>query len=331
MVGDDLTALLGATTEDPRVRLALDVYRLDPPVVAADDDEEEPDWYVWRPSARAGVEFGFQDPAHLNGSDPSQRGRDPLVLSSVCFYGAHDGVDPHSGQFPLGLTREDGRETIRRKIEPLGGTYRAHVRDTWDLQDRRIIVAYGRSGDVLGSVLVRLPLRPWPEVVDPSVVPGPRRIIDLFGQVWYSAAVKQAFGSFELIGCGPDIALHRYANLRRTAGMELLFSPDASRPAGSPLRRKGAVFSGIRMYASRYQDALAWPGELPFGLTFDESFPTLLKKMGRKPDAGDDGDLTGFGLWHEHGVSLHVLYDNVNNAVLCVSLLRPGHWIGAAG
>ena len=121
--GDEIVALLGKESEDPEIIDVLKQFaiRWPPELELIDADveiEEEPDWYVWRPSSPRGIEFGFQDEAHLKSLPEDLRGKSPLVLSFVTFYGEHEGVQPFQGA-AYGLTLDDSRAAVRKKLSVL--------------------------------------------------------------------------------------------------------------------------------------------------------------------------------------------------------------------
>lgn len=329
MTGDQLIALLGKPADDPEVQEALREYQIRwaPEREEPDDDEAaEPSWYVFRPSSAMGFEFTFQDAAHLRAADPAERGEGPLILSQVCFYGKHEGVKPYGGELPFGLKVTDARDAVRTKLAARVPGPRSHRRDVWDPPPHRIVVAHDPSGYAMDSVLVKLRLTPWPPVTAPPPMPTLQDVVALFGQRWYAPVVRRWFSPMGLDDQGPDIATHRYADLRQEWGCELLFFRDRTRDVDSPLKNKGAEFSGIKLYGPRHEDARAWSGQLPFGLSFDDPYPVFAKKVGRPQDEGRDENLDGWALWHFPDYTLHIFYDNIDNVIGCVSIFAPGAW-----
>jgi hypothetical protein len=329
MTGDELVGLLGAESDDPRVVDALKAFAIRwPPELEESDDPDDPDWYVWRPSSANGFEFGFGDEAYLRALDPNLRGSSPLVLNSVCFYGHHEGVRPHAGDFPFGILLGDSRATVRAKLARLEVGPRVHIRDVWDPPKYRIVVEHNANSGGLDSVLVKLRLEPWPPLKEhpPPKLPTIDEIVATFGQAWHSPDMRRVFFPLGLDACGPDIATHHYADLRRKRGLELYFFSDPTRGDDNPIKDKGAIFSAVKFYRARYQDARAWLGPLPCGLEFDISYPEIVRRVGRAPERGNDGPLSGYALWHLPGFTLHVHYHNVDNVILCVTLFQPGAW-----
>lgn len=329
MTGDDLVGLLGTASDDPAVVLALSAFAVRwPPALEEPEDPDDPDWYVWRPSSANGFEFGFQDEAHLRALPMNRRGASPLVVTSVCFYGVHDGVRPYAHDFPFGIVTSDSRATVRAKLSQLEVGPRIHIRDVWDAPGYRIVAEHSARTGALDSILVKLRLDPWPPLAEspPPALPTVDEIVAMFGQPWHSPDMRRVFFPLGLDACGPDIATHGYADLRRTRGLELYFFRDPTRNEDSPIKDKGAIFCTAKFFRSRHQDARQWAGPLPCGLEFDLAYPELVRRMGRGPDEGRDGPLTGYALWHLPAFTLHALYHNVDNVVLCVSIFQPGAW-----
>jgi len=332
--GNDLVALLGKPADDPDVVAALKHHGVRwPPEIEIEDDDDPnvvPDWYVWRPAGAAGIEFGFQDSAHLLAQPREERGHSPLVLSSVCFYGEHAGVSPFAGVLPYGLELGDGRDVVRKKLTPLECAPRSHRRDVWDPKTHRIIAYHVPRRDNILSLLFKLALLPWPPLDEKAPhLPTVAESIALFGQAWHSEDMRKLFFPLGLDKCGHDIALHRYANLRDERGLELHFYRDRTRSPESPIRDKGAGLAAVKYFRSRDQDGRGWAGERPKGLTFDLAYPQVVAVIGRDPDAGQDEPLDGHGPWHFKEMSLHVQYNNVDNLLDCISVFRPGAWRSA--
>jgi hypothetical protein len=327
--GDELIALLGAKADDPQVLEALRDFAIRwPPELDETDPPEDQDWHCWRPSSANGFEFGFQDEAFLRALEPKQRGKGPLILSSVCFYGDHEGVKPFSGVMPFGISLGDSRDAVRAKLTSLEVSPRVHLRDVWDTPRHRIIVEHDQTTGRLGSVLVKLRQDPWPPLDEdpPPPLPDTATIVAMFGQPWHSPDMRRVFFPLGLDACGPAIAKAHVADLRQTRGLELYYYADPNRSDDNPIKDKGAVFTQAQLYRARYQDARAWGGALPFGLEFDLAYPEIVRRVGRRPDSAQDGPLSGYALWNLPKFTLHVHHDNVENVIFTLSLFMPGAW-----
>jgi hypothetical protein len=326
--GDALVSLLGKASDHPDVVQALSDFniRWTPELEeAAPGLEDEREWFVWRPSSKLGLEFGFQDEADLRALPTHERGTGPLILSQVCFYGEHDGMAPFAGQLPYGLQQHDSRIQAGMKLQAYSNLQRSHKRDVWELESHRVVMEHKRQGKILGSLLCKLRLCPWPPLAT-APLPTLQEIIAQFGSPWYAPEMQRLFFPLGLDKHGTQIAKHRYADLSREVGLELYFFRDPSRDDSHVLHNKGAGFKAAKFYRSRHQDARQWAGELPLGLVFDIAYPDLVQHVGRTPDAGSDGNLSGSAVWHFDDYTLHALYSNVDNVVLCYGVFAPGAW-----
>jgi hypothetical protein len=327
--GSELIALLGKEATDPEVVEALaDLEILWPPELEEpeDDPDEEPDWYVWRPSSKNGFEFGFQDEAHLRARDTDLRGKGPLILSQVYFYGEHEGVHPFAGELPYGLQLAEPLTAARDKVtKVIGAPPRIHRRAVWDGPDARLVLQHVPGRDLLDSLLVKLRPDDWPAPDPAPPLPRIDQMIALFGQAWYAPPMRALFFPLGLGQGGRDIAIHRNADLR-AHGLELYFFRDKNRDDDNPLKDKGAGLSAFKLFGPRYQDARGWTGTLPHGLTFMDAYPDLVRKMGRKPDDEHDENLSGYAVWVMPAYTLHILYDNVDNVLSAVTIFAPGAW-----
>jgi hypothetical protein len=320
MTGDDLVGLLGAVSNDSAVVRALQAFAIRwPPELEASEDPEDSDWRVWRPSSANGFEFGFQDEAHLRARTPNLRGASPLVLTSVCFYGVHEGVRPYAHAFPFGIVASDSREMVRAKLSHLAVGPRVHIRDVWDAPTYRIVAEHNARTGALDNLLVKLRLEPWPPLEEepPPEMPAIDEIVAVFGQPWDSPDMRRVFSP---LGFDAGIAARGQADLR-THGLALRFFREEKNP-------KSVTFCAAKFFRARHEDARAWAGPLPCGLAFDIAYPELVRRMGRAPDQGRDGALTGYAVWDLPTFTLHALYHNVDNVILCVSIFQPGAWRG---
>jgi hypothetical protein len=232
-------------------------------------------------------------------------------------------MDAFAGKLPYGLSRGHTRVQAAARMQAYSRVQRSHTRDVWELEPHRVVMHHKQDGKVLASVLSKLRLDPWPALAPPPL-PAFRDIVGLFGSPWYAPEMQRCFFPLGLDKCGSHIATHHSADLTRDHGIELGFFADPARGDDHVLQGKGARFMAAKFYRSRYQDARQWAGELPLGLPFDIAYPELLQHVGRKPDSGNDGDLSGHAVWHFDDYSLHALYSNVDNVVLCYSVFAPG-------
>jgi hypothetical protein len=327
MKAEDLLNLLGQPAIDNRVLAALARFDISSRPALEEDEEDWVDWLL----SRHGIEFGFLDEAVLLARRPSLRGKSPLVLAQLYFYIQHPGVPPYQGDLPFGLSKTDTSADVRRKLDKFEAARRSYIRDVWDLPSYRMIVTYVPGGAGIASVLCLLPLLPWPRGrEDFSLLPRLDQVTGLFGQSWHSTDFRRVFAPLGIESFAADILQDGEADLRFGYGFELVFSG-----AGTAIgfAEDARVFSAIKLYRDRYLDAFGWKGELPYDIRFDDPQGELFRKVGRAPDQiedddfeVEDDDFEGFALWHFPRFSLHLLYSNLENLLISVTIMKPGYW-----
>ena len=234
---------------------------------------------------------------------------------------------PFAGQFPFEILVDDSRATVRAKLSSLEIAPRSHRRDVWDGPKFRVIAEHNGTSGKLDSLLVAIPLAPWPPLPGPTpTLPSIDEIIALFGQTSDTADLRRVFLPLGLDRCAAGLATRRSADLKRAHGLELNFYRDATREDDKPINDKGALFSAAKFYRSRRLEARQWAGALPCNLEFDLAYPDIVKRVGRAPDKSRDDNLSGFALWHLPAFTLHVQYDNIINVSHVVSIFQPGTW-----
>jgi hypothetical protein len=329
----DIASLLGRAATDARVAEKLGVFGIDdcPHVTIDENDADGPvvevkDWVL---SARAGVEFGFDDQASWLGLDALHVGRGPMLLTQIYFYGNHPGVAPYGGQLPLGLQIDDDRHAVRSRLAEFEALRRSYVRDTWDLPQFRLIVSYTDAGARIDFVLCMLRPGPLPRLEGPPAdypLPPIDSIIQALGRHWFDPQFRSIFVPLGFDQQLDSVLRGKSANLRELAGLELGFSqfptPGAAQAAGSG----SPVLSYVVFYRDRELGARGWEGTLPLGLRFDDGPEEILRKVGFAPDEQSDDEFSGFALWHLPDYSLHVYYCTMGNVVLRVRIMAPGVW-----
>jgi hypothetical protein len=323
---DKLLSLLGRVASDVEVQAALanvDV-RAQPEIAPPENPNDEPVWFDWLLSSPHGVEFGFVDEAYLLAHAPNLRGRGRLALSQLYFYGDHSGVSPYRGDLPFNLVLSDDQREVRRKLSAFDAVRRSYVRDVWDLPEYRLIVTYAAGASRISSVLCLLRPSPWPQAAPEPPLPRPNQIVELFGHRRESPAFVTTFSPLGLQASGLGVDRQRVADLRRTHGFELYFRPAGA--AGTDAAGTGMVFAAIKLYRDRDLDAHGYKGELPLDIRFDDPQNIIFDKIGRAPNWQKNADLQGFAVWHFPTVSLHLLYSNLENYLLRVTLMQHGFW-----
>jgi hypothetical protein len=290
-------------------------------------DEDDADGPVvgtqsWVKNSRAGIEFGFYDEAAWLGLGNTEFGTRPMLLTEINFFGQHPGVRPFQNALPCSMQLSDDRTAVRARMQALESTRHSHVRDTWDFPGFRMVVNYAEETGRIGFVLCMLREPPLPPLrYKLAPVPAIDKLIDALGLSLDDASLKQAFDPLGLQGHIEQIAETGEADFRNPYGLSI----DFAAPSGMMGRnQKETLVSSMTLHQEREVDARAWPGELPCGLTFDDSPEMAMQKLGRAPDAQADEDFSGIAVWHEPRFSLRLVYTTMENRLLRVSLVAPG-------
>lgn len=251
-----------------------------------------------------------------------------LIFDNIAVTaGIPDVMRRYAGQMPFGLSWDDTRDQARSKMSAHGhgDLLHAYKRDAWWLPDYRVRVTY-QPGDMkapeqpgIFDISMGIGLPPSPPVMGKQrYYPSPDELRALFGQSATSEMFRNAFRSFDpddLIDSVPREAIDR----KRKYGFELYFAPDRRAPDGSH------AFVGIDMTRDRLGDSAPWRGQLPYGLSFEDSPAILESRLGRPATQWEDLHTWGYGRWFLKEELVWVQFDNLNNRLESVSLLAPGY------
>jgi hypothetical protein len=319
MFADDLLRLLGLGLETVPVQECLaQVARGMQP----DLDEDDPDNYAdWVTINELGLEFGFEDEAYLRAWSMEKRRAGRLLLSQLYFYGETDQTRAYPDALPFGLDFADDRTAVRAKLGAHEATRRSYLRDFWRLPGFDLTIAYTDDG-LLESLFCYLPYSPWPPLAG-RAVPAftPEQFVDMFGLRWSSAALRGALGVFDYERHLADVRCDLTVDLLLSDGLELAFAESSALPQADQAFPRSLAFAAVTFFAAREQDARQWQGPLPFGMVFEDSQATLMAKVGSAPAEHIDELFTGRAVWHFQRFSLSVLYSNLENRLLRVSMM----------
>ena len=317
-IGDDLLRLLGVNVEEPRARrLLVDLAHGVLPELDPDDPDDIFDWVTVKD---IGLEFGFVDQAYFKASDESLRRTAPLVLFQLYFYGDTPTTRPFPYPLPFDLSFADDRAAVHRKLDQYESTRRSYIRDSWRLPDFDVTVGYYRTTGLLESIYCHVPLAPWP-VSEPPV--SCAELVALFGRRWSDPDFRDRLAVLDVNHKIPEIRSDHEADFRRAFGFELMFAEARLLEQADKRSPQSLVFSGVTFYSSRDLDARQWSGTLPFGLTFDDTQQQVLDKVRAVPEKHSDQTLIGFARWRLPEFTLSVMYSNVENRVLRVTVEAP--------
>lgn len=276
------------------------------------------DWVLVR---RAGVELGFSEENYHRGELPQLWGKGALLFTQVYFYAGFDDVARYTQALPFGVSWADTREQVRARLTELAPTlHSSDVSDTWDGPGYRVTVHYAaepqqRPDKVVCRQLAHSAAPPK----DAQAMPKAQWMAQHWGASVAAPEWRSAWGQYL-----SDKALKQgmeegAIELSQSHGVTLHVNADA----GEPLLR------ALSFFGNQHENAVQWPGALPFGLSFEDSPHTLFQKVKAKPEKRQDGELTGYAVWHHQDFTVHVLYSFVDNRILRVKLLAPGTWRSA--
>jgi hypothetical protein len=326
---DQLVPLLGHRSDEPEVEAAfVELRTRRRPELDPEDPDALRDWVLVR---RQGVELGFIDEAYFNADKEWRRRRNlsSLILYQVYFYTAYKDVAQFTGKLPFGLEWSDDRKEVRRKLHDRKQFLRSYRRDAWELPQFWMTVSYKKANKSVDSVVCQIDLKPWPEDgrLQPNLTVGDW--LELLGLPATAMNLRQRIRPLDLAQRIADEEDEGEVNFRYECGLELVFT--AARNLKGPYRTRlgrrppeTLVLGAVRFFRSRGLDARQWNGELPFGLAFDDSQRSSQAKIRRKPDEQKDDDLDGYAEWRFREYSLHVMYDNMKNRLLRISIMAPG-------
>lgn len=317
--------LLGKSSSDGVIRDLFRSYGF-PRAPSAEPDEPQPIRF-WLPIKKVGLEFGFTDEGYHLARPEAERHDGNLVCTTIYYYNWPDTeIRRFEGELPHGLAFESTRAEVQATLKRVGPLAASYERDVYRFEDHKLIVSYAPDERSVSDIILRRPNMPYPR--PGAVVPTPGEVIKLFGLSPREERFQRAFKAFDIEGSLDELRTQRKISFVHQAGFELIFT--WGRLLVLPRQAAGLAFSGIRLFRSREQDAVEWPGTLPFRLDFGSSPADVLASMGISPDGSTEDDQMGFFLWHMDDFSLHVWFDKVENEIRCLSLYAPGYWMKRA-
>lgn len=314
---DSVVATLGYPASNERVRAMLNSFGLVKyrPKLDPDDSEAIADWF---PIRESGVELGFKDEAYLTGQPVLCRGKGELIFHALILYGEHAQMDPYRGRLPFGLDFAGGRAGVQGVMSRFNCPLRSYKRDVWELPEHRVIASYSEGDTRLTDLTVMLRDAPWPEPDEaPAPLPPLATIIRLLGQSVRCREFVETFRPFGVIFELDEIGQGDAISVREEFGFDLGLE---SVPTSG---RDAQVLKSITLRRERDLDARGWQGELPFGITFDDSPPQVFSRIHQPPREVFEKELTGSAYWDFPEFSLHVMYSLLENLIYRVTIDRP--------
>lgn len=308
---DEVLCLFGRSATDPDVEaLFARLSTFNRPELSDDDEFNYHDWVLVR---LKGVELGFSDSEYHAAAAFYRWGAGHLILTQAYFYAGFDDVRPYQGKLPHGLSFSDGRESVRLKLADAESTRRSYRTDTWDLKGYRLNVTY--TDDDTGIDRIACLFLPSPIQSNLAVEPPTlSQMAQAFGDPLKHDSVRRLWPqgwddeSLSLADDDGDL------DLTESYGVTVTYT-------GARGKRKLRSFA---LHTNRDSDSAGWRGELPAQLQLEDSPKRLFAKMKDPPAVQHDEELTGYAVWHLPEYTVHVLYSNLYNRLLRVTLIAPG-------
>ena len=315
---------LGASVDSPEV---LDCFEkletLRRPQIEEEDSYQYYDWVLVK---KKGIELGFVDGPYFRGEILSSQREENFILNQVTFYNKREEINPFEGVMPFGILFSDSRDSVRRKIKLPVSDFRSYLTDCWDFDGKRLVVAYEDHDRHVGSVHIKEVVKPFDD----------SRRIDLlnyvnwlkyFGLTAEDEKLKAATAPLDLLGKIKEDGDRREVSFINESGVSFYFdSPRGVNKNKSAKNKKELVFSAIKFYRDRDQDARQYNGPLPFGVKFNDSPDIFFEKIKHSPLRKTEHALTGSALWHFDTFSMSILYSTVENFIFRVMVMAPGYW-----
>jgi len=326
MTASDLLDLLGKKGDEDSFTPTLSALGT---AASAGLDEDDPSSTTTGCLIRSrGLEIGFTDTAWFNGSPRGLWRTQGLLLQQITFYNAgREGISAYAGELPFGLQWSDHKEQARAKLSAHESSRCSYITDRWDIGPHRFVLAYKNDGKALDSVHVKLRIPPLPALPEGQPAIAAREWMDLFGQTAESGRLRAALAPLDLDALLEDAdADDREIDCLEGGGLTLYFEQPARLQLQSKVKGRSPVLGAVKFYRARDLDARQYLGELPFGLSFEDSPAMLQARIGRPPAQRKDGPTTGLARWHLEHCSLQVLYSTIENHLFRVMLMAPGYW-----
>ena len=323
----DIVKLFGKSSSDPAIEemfQSLEVKRR--PELAR--PVKSPYEAILKIKAR-GMLLSFSERNYWEGFQVRSYGRsNTLILTNVAITAGIPGVMRRfpDSELPFDLRWNDDRLSARGKLAAAGWDHHLHAykRDAWWLPDYHIRLTY-QPGDInqqeehgIFDISLGIPMPASKTPVPPRRYPTPDQVYALFGSSPAAAAFQAAFQDFEPTNLVLE-AEQEIVERKHEYGFALYF--DKARPAadGRP------SFSGINMCRDRLGRSTAWRGTLPFDINFDESPSKLEERIGKNANYWHDSKTSGVCQWLLPKLSVLINFDNLDNCIESIRILRTGY------
>jgi hypothetical protein len=286
------------------------------PASSDDGDDGSSPFHDWVLVRRFGLELGFSTSNFQTGTGPlGDWVHGEMLLTQLYFYAGREDLATYQGLLPFGLTWSDSRSEAREKLYPFDATRHSSATDAWDVPGYRITLAYAGNGARLSRVVCRVMPQPIKASARPAV-PSLNDVLRSVGESVRDAGFLSCWGNFvgreHLAAAEESRSIDLIGELGVSLGL-------VSSPAGSVVR-------SVTLHSNRDLGSAGWRGELPFGLSFEDSPEVLDAKAPLAPIQRETSELTGHAVWSFEAATVHVLFSNVDNRLVRVKVMAPGTW-----
>jgi hypothetical protein len=307
------TQYFGLASDSKEIARLFDVLNTVQTPFLDEDDIEEGRYTDWVLLKRKGIEFGFSNKAWHEGDTRLAWGANDLILTQMYFYSGSEDVQPYTGKLPYGLSFNDNRETARSKLIEFEAARHSYITDCWDTEEGfRLTIFYKETGEI-ETVFLYLKLHNLKNNVHHL------KLADL--EICFNQPVSDKLSCLSKLNTPiskeswDEWFETRELTLTDDYGIELYLGED-----------KPEKLSAIKFFAPRERESVGWNGLLPLNLSFEDNPQSLFEKIKTKPAKHQNNRLTGYSLWHFEIFSLHVLYSNLYNRLLRITVMAPGYW-----
>jgi len=327
-----ILSLLGETaTSEAMVQCFASLNTLKRPGIEPDDEREDAPHFDWVLVRRKGIELGFVDRAYFDAQAEYHWGdSENLILHQLTFFnaGVRDGVEVWQDTLPFGLEFVDTRLTVCGKLATYEAKHRSGIRECWDVGQHRLVVSSLPGDKGIATPHLKMPIKPWDESGREQPHLDIERWLALFGETADSELFSAGLAPLDVLERIEDGEDEREVSFLRECGIELYFERRSRLRLHAKPQTPGRelVFAAIKFFRARDREARQWTGELPLGLDFDQSIEQIIAALRVSPVRREDGETTGFALWHFPDFSLHVLYSAIDNNLLRITMMAPGYW-----
>ncbi|MFJ4352762.1 hypothetical protein ACIPZ5_17895 [Pseudomonas sp. NPDC089428] len=323
----DITRLFGKSATDPSVEAmfqSLNIKRR--PELA--HPIKSPYEAILRANA-LGMLFSFTERNYWEGLLPASHGKsDTLIFTNVAVTaGVPNIMRRYTGsELPFGLQWDDDRAMARQRLVAAGWGNQLHAykRDAWWLPDYHIRLTY-QPGNIyqpeepgIFDISLGIPMPPSADSFPPRRYPTPEQVCNLFGSSPANHAFQDVFRDFDPFALMAESEFE-VVERKHEYGFSLYFDKVRRAPDGLP------SFAGINMCRDRMGTCAPWRGSLPFGLKFDDTPSILEECLNRKANHWNDSKTFGVARWFLPELLVWINFDNIDNFIESIRLLRAGY------